>query len=183
MRCEDVLGCIDELLDNALDSSTTAELEAHLEACTRCRDEVESARSLRLEAASLPREVEPEHDMWPAIARRLTPRAHPATAHRHWAAVLGAAAAVVITTAVVTGYLATGSRPAVPGPGKVSADTVRGTAETRALIADGVGLLDRSITRLLTALARDPGNDSLRLTLEATRRQQLELAQLAYKID
>lgn len=70
---------LSEYHDGHLDAEATRELEAHLAGCEACTAALASLREVTVRAATLA-PVEPERDLWPAIAARLEPR----TAHRSW---------------------------------------------------------------------------------------------------
>ena len=65
---------LDDHVDGSLDPALAARVEEHLAACPRCRAEVDDLRSLLAATAALPRSLDPGHDLWPGIARRLEPR-------------------------------------------------------------------------------------------------------------
>lgn len=61
-------GRLNEYVDGALAPSDSTALELHLAECGDCRSEVEALSSLLSRAATLERSIEPERDLWPAIA-------------------------------------------------------------------------------------------------------------------
>ncbi len=65
-------------------------LERHLEQCEECRSEAEELEALRVELSRLPRELEPERDLWAGIEHRLEP-----TGWWRSASLLAAAAAIL----------------------------------------------------------------------------------------
>ncbi|MEJ2084606.1 MAG: zf-HC2 domain-containing protein [Acidobacteriota bacterium] len=67
-RCEQLL---DEYIAETLSSDQVQTLEQHLEACKDCSSSLDELRSLLSAAAKLPRQITPEHDLWPGISRRI----------------------------------------------------------------------------------------------------------------
>lgn len=96
---------LNDYVDGVLSPQARASTEAHLEGCEECRVEVDQLRALLRGTASLPRSVQPPHDLWPAILEGLDEperrRARAVWERRH---VLAAAAVllVVISSAVTT---------------------------------------------------------------------------------
>ena len=73
-NCDRMLSKIDEFIDGDLSDHDAAAVRSHLEECPGCRAEHEGAVALQSAARSLPRSVEPAHDLWPAINRRIADR-------------------------------------------------------------------------------------------------------------
>lgn len=63
-----------DYLDDALTPAARAAVEAHLADCDVCEAEVTALRMVTGELATLPDNVPPPYDLWPAIEARLTPR-------------------------------------------------------------------------------------------------------------
>lgn len=65
-----------ELLNDYVDGSLSKErnklAEQHLSECGDCRKELESIRSLRNNAAALPKSIQPEKDLWNGIKSRIS---------------------------------------------------------------------------------------------------------------
>jgi hypothetical protein len=57
--------------EETLPEAERAAVMEHLADCPECREAVEWLRRLRREAGELPREIEPAHDLWPAIEGRI----------------------------------------------------------------------------------------------------------------
>lgn len=74
MRCEEVRERLDDHVDGTLVASERAELIAHVETCTACQEEERAIRAVVAAAARLPRELAPDHDLWPGIAERIDRR-------------------------------------------------------------------------------------------------------------
>ena len=107
MTCEQTKDRLDDYVDETLAEAELHEVELHLASCAACVAEERALRAFLARVAALPPELEPERDLWPGIAGRITaPR--PATVARFplvpsfprawWtpAAGLAAAAAVVV---------------------------------------------------------------------------------------
>ena len=61
-------------LDDELDPTARAAVEAHLAACVPCRDVVDDLRRLRTHAAAWATDtVSPSDDLWAGVAARLEP--------------------------------------------------------------------------------------------------------------
>ena len=113
---------LQDFVDGVLSEQERQELDSHLGSCVRCRDEVESLRSLIGDAAQLGQSVEPEKEIWPAIESRIRQQRPSASGHDGWTirisrtAALAAAAALflVAVTASVTVLVTRGTTDA-PG--------------------------------------------------------------------
>jgi anti-sigma factor RsiW len=110
MSCDDASRWLDDHVDGDLGEALASEVRAHLDSCAACRAEECRRRELLLEAASLPREIQPSEDLWPGIAARLGESGRVPTARlsRHWVLWSGLAAAgvlLVVGTALVTAHL------------------------------------------------------------------------------
>ena len=67
-RCDQLL---DEYIAGSLSTDQVQALERHLEECKDCRSDLDEVRSLLSAVEKLPREISPEHDLWPRISRRI----------------------------------------------------------------------------------------------------------------
>jgi anti-sigma factor RsiW len=123
--CTDVVAKLDDLVDGELDPDSTTAVERHMEDCSECRAELQRARDLARAARSLPRRIEPEHDLWPGIRERIAARRVvtgrfdrrlSGAPSRLWTA---AAAAAVLIVSVTAAYLI-GVERGRPTPGPVS---------------------------------------------------------------
>ncbi len=110
--CDQLLEMIDDLIEGGLDELDGSAARSHLEACPSCRAEVESALKLQGATASLPRSSEPEHDLWPGIARQIEARRvvrgdfENPTAPRSRHLLMAAAAAAILVLSVGLAYRA-----------------------------------------------------------------------------
>lgn len=99
---------LNDLAEGLLGAPERERAESHLAECAACRSELDRQRALLAELAALPRDVEPDEDLRPAIraaARRRPARtAGPTPRRRAVSWPLAAAAAVVLmaATAAVT---------------------------------------------------------------------------------
>ncbi|MGA2262185.1 MAG: anti-sigma factor [Acidobacteriota bacterium] len=71
MKCADFVDRMDDYLDLALPQSEQQNLEAHLAECVDCRERVRSIKSLLCQSAALPKSINPDHDLWPAILPKI----------------------------------------------------------------------------------------------------------------
>ncbi|MCU0291959.1 MAG: zf-HC2 domain-containing protein [Thermoanaerobaculaceae bacterium] len=115
MTCDDAGRWLDDLVDGDLGEALASEVRAHLDACAACRAEECRRRELVLEAASLPREIQPSGDLWAGIAARLSEpvgivEARPVRRWTVWSGMAAAAVLLVAGTALVTAHLVR-SRP------------------------------------------------------------------------
>lgn len=107
MNCREAMLKMDDWLDGELSSDEAERVRAHVESCAACTAEVASRRSLHEAVAALPRDVEPDLDLWSSIAPRLEgaparqPRFSPrlpawSPAGYAWRGALAAAAATLL---------------------------------------------------------------------------------------
>jgi hypothetical protein len=74
MICADVRERSSDYCDGELSAFERREIERHLQACEACRDELAGEREVVRLAAAWRRDIEPEHDLWPAIEARVVSR-------------------------------------------------------------------------------------------------------------
>jgi predicted anti-sigma-YlaC factor YlaD len=199
MNCDAARDLIDPFLDGTLAPAGRRELEAHLASCAACRDAMDDAGALRPPTAALPRSIDPPHDLWPAITRRLPRhRARP----RWRVAALAAAAALLLMagSSAVTLWLvrdhgsprtASGATPAIEaGYVTASADLMRALDAERSRLAPAtvatlernLAVIDAAIAESRAALAADPGTRDLEALLWASYRQKVALLQQASRL-
>lgn len=156
--------------------------------------------ALRAALAKMPRSIEPTRDLWPDIATRIAPAAKPHT-HRWW----GIAAAIVIAvgaaaagltlhpTAPADRYAAT---PSAPSPAaeaeyfgaraRFAAAAVRNSTgmapDTRAVLLHNLAIIEKSMTNIRQALARDPNNLQLRRLLYQLYQDEAALLNAAQQV-
>jgi len=203
MNCDAARDLIDPFLAGTLDAAGRRNLEEHLATCPACRGELEDATALRPATAALPRSIDPPHDLWPGITRRLSRRISRRAARPRWQiAVLAAAAALVLmagssalTLWIVrdrgTPRVATGTTPAIEaGYVTATADLMRALDAERSRLAPAtvatlernLAVIDAAIAESRAALAADPGNRDLEALLWASYRQKVALLQQASRL-
>jgi predicted anti-sigma-YlaC factor YlaD len=117
MTCDMATSRLGDMVDGELAARERTELLAHLEDCPSCREELDQLRALLAAARELPREREPDRDLWPGVARRLEERAAPRVGFGPRWSLLAAAAAVLLA---LSSFWLQGIREAVP-PAPVAA--------------------------------------------------------------
>jgi len=109
MKCEDSVDRMDDYLDLALPQNEQLNMEAHLAECRDCREKVRSLQSLLCQSAALPKSINPDYDLWPAIVAMIrtsgtTHRSIASSARFRWswrlAAVVAAGAALLFAAAL-----------------------------------------------------------------------------------
>lgn len=91
-----------------LQEQAAGRVDEHLEACPRCRRDVEAIRELLRRAAALPRGIEPPRDLWAGVEARVRARRLPDIREATpWLA--AAASLLVAVTAGATLWLAGGT--------------------------------------------------------------------------
>lgn len=63
---------LNDYADGTLSATDRKRAELHLAECSDCRKELESIRTLKSEAAGLPKSVEPKRDLWTGIESRIS---------------------------------------------------------------------------------------------------------------
>ena len=199
MNCDAARDLIDPFLDGTLGATGRRELEEHVASCSACRDALDDARALRPATTTLARSIDPPHDLWPAITRRL-PRRAPRPRWR--VAALAAAAAIVLMagSSALTLWLvrdhgspraASGATPAIEaGYVTATADLMRALDAERGRLAPAtvatlernLAVIDAAIAESRAALAADPGNRDLEALLWASYRQTVALLQQASRL-
>jgi hypothetical protein len=154
---------------------------------------------LRSHLSDLPGSIEPERDLWPPIAARLTPRgrARPRRALYQ----LAAAIALVVISSAVTWFLARKSAAPVVVVATAPVDRAElarlaragdvmeeglGSSdlapETRAVLTRNLVVIDSAIAECQRALDADPGSPVLAGLLRAAHRQRVEFLQQAARL-
>ena len=147
---------------------------------------------LRWQLRQLPREIEPERELWPAIEAGIR-RETIAPVRRRWPAALAAAATLVLAAGLF--WRAPQSAPP-PTPEQIEARVV--STEARAITDEyqaalrqfdgaplpaqaepGIAALDRSVAQIQSAIVADPHSLFLLEQLRRTYDRRLELTQRA----
>jgi anti-sigma factor RsiW len=203
MMCPDREAQLNGYLDGTLPAADQAAVDAHLAQCAGCRAALAQLRAVLAGARTLPPSIAPPHDLWGAIARRITERE--AQGRRRWwrertfwAGALAAAATLLIAFGL--DRWATTRLPeqrARPGWVAIEADYAQAAAdlartlaaergrlrpETVALVERNLRLIDAAIQESRAALARDPGNAELGQLVAAAYRQKVELLRWATRV-
>ena len=188
---------LNEYVDGTLAARDRASVDAHLAECAGCRAAVAELRSLSASAAGLPKSIEPDRDLWPAIAIRIRPRATWNVQRLWWRGAMAAAAVCGIALGIYRLTARPPDRRLGEGWAAVQADFDRSTdelshilaterqrlsPETVALLERNLAIIDAAITESRAALARDSGNGDLRDFVAAAARQKVELLQWAVRV-
>jgi len=198
MTCRDFEARADAYVAGRLSARDAAAFEAHLDRCAACAAALERAAESPPGLASLPRSIEPDEDLWPAIHGRLAAaRVRPGRiAVPRW----GLAAAAVLLIAFSSGVTAVLLRPA-PRAASATLDVsaleaqyaevsedLSGALEqarsrlepaTMATIERNLKIIDAALDETRRALARDPGNPALGQMVVAAWRQKVDLLRRA----
>jgi anti-sigma factor RsiW len=135
MKCEEALERLDDYVDGALPEAEFQEIELHIAGCPACRAAEEGLRDLLARASSLPREMRPPRDLWPAIRERIDPpRAiapRPERSGARWWTLGSLAAAAAVVVALVSTLTSVGPSPA-PQAGATGVAQPAGTGSAAA---------------------------------------------------
>jgi hypothetical protein len=72
MRCETCLQLLDDFIDGELSEMEHRNVEQHMNECVQCKGEAGFLRDLSHDAASLPKNIQPDKDFWPGIEAEIT---------------------------------------------------------------------------------------------------------------
>jgi hypothetical protein len=161
----------------------------------------EQEAALRRRLAALPREIEPTHELWPAIHARIAPAAFSATGLR--TAMLARAAGLVLPVLAALlagawigyGYGARGAQAPLPvfpdqevarieaafaGAREsylraIALDGDRLDAPEREALRSQLAVIDQAVDELREAMAADPRNPFYIDSLQMTREREIEL--------
>jgi anti-sigma factor RsiW len=206
MTCEHLALLLEDYHAGALPDDEAARLEQHLLSCEACRAEFRFQRSLRLEAAALPRGVRPASNLWPGIQHRLTSRPASLTNrapapwwHNRWLLAAAAVLLVIVASSVTAIVL----RPRVSPPRTAStagqfatteaayreaANDLAAALERRranlapeqvAVIERNLKIIDDAIRESEAALAEHPGNQRIMELLWGSYEKKIDLLQRA----
>ena len=156
--------------------------------------------------SDLPRELEPERDLWPDIEAALPERGAPSVRVRPWR--LAVAALLLVAVTAVTTAALVGREPTVapaPSPAllvelapvdwqaemRQASDLLASTLEQRrgeldpatlAVVEENLAIIDRAIADCAAALEVNPEDDELRRALLAVWRKKIDLLEQASRL-
>jgi hypothetical protein len=201
MRCEEALAQLGDFVDGELAEAQFQEIELHLAACAACADQARALRALVARAATLPRALSPERDLWPGIAERIQQASRPvarARVERPWTwRVLAAAAVLVMATLWWRADHRVPTSP-LPAPGgavqfaslEVDRDYERAAAEllaavearrgaltpeARARIDESLRTIAEALASIRAELAKDPDSPALNHLLLSVHQRRIEV--------
>lgn len=103
MKCNEFILGLDRYVDGDLDDHAAEAMRNHRDGCPECAREQELALRLQDSIATLPRSIEPEHDLWPGIVGAV--EGQKVVRGRFWrTALMAAAAMVLLVGSVVTAF-------------------------------------------------------------------------------
>ena len=200
MNCEELRARLDPYARRILSPEQEAAFEAHLGECADCAAFLEAAEPFPVAAASLPRRIDPERDLWPRIRLRL-PRRGEGGGRRvmipAWALAAAAVLLVVlssVTTALllrrpagITAGMTAAYSPLEAQYASATADLVAALDQARARLAPGtiatvernLAVIDSALAESRRALAGDPGNTALEQLVVFAWRQKMEFLRRA----
>lgn len=202
LTCDDWLEQLDAWLDGELDEVRTRAFEAHRSACDDCRRVAEDAGTVQEWARTLPTELPPPTDHWPAIEKRITGAsgtATPGVRKIPWTWALAAAVVLAIGSSILTAAL---TRPSDPPPvvasvedweteirdattelaAAVDARRAEMDPETLRIVEQNLAIIDRAITETREALAKTPGDSRAEDALVAAYNHKIRLLQQALRV-
>ncbi|HEV8196840.1 MAG TPA: zf-HC2 domain-containing protein [Gemmatimonadales bacterium] len=199
MTCAELRARLDAYVNGTLSSAETAAFEAHLDTCAACGDFLANAAERPQELNALPRSVEPDADLWPAITGRLAPR----RASRRgipvpaWALAAAAVLLIALSSGATVLLLRSGTHAPVTLSSRLegveaeyaaASDDLGRTLEnararlapeTLATIERNLATIDSALAESRRALAKDPANGVLEQLVVAAWRQKLEFLRRA----
>jgi hypothetical protein len=196
-------GELSDYLDDELDAGERTAVEAHLEQCTACRDDLDALRAVAARAGALT-DTPPAADLWPGIAAAIDRRRSAGRSVRRFSFTLPQLVAAGLAIMVLSGGMVWlgrlgGQRTDFPPVGAQSEapPLTFGDAAYEAAIADlqqtladarqrldpdtvrvfdqNMETIDRAIAQCREALAADPGNAYLNTYLAQARARKLAL--------
>ncbi len=200
MNHEDLEGLLGDYLDGLLEPADATMVEDHVAACEECRSELEALRALVASAAELNPSIEPPHDLWPGIDRRLD--RVPLRERTLWSLrypLVAATLALVIVSSTITAIFVGGGWGSASSFDGVSllaewtaaeASYQRAAAALAATLAEkrealepgtielidrNLGVIDAARQESRQALAADPGNRALVAMLASIYEKKLDV--------
>lgn len=71
MTCDEIHERLNDYVDGLIPDEEISRLEAHLDRCSRCQEDLRRLRSLLTSAGALPKSLSPGRDLWPSISARI----------------------------------------------------------------------------------------------------------------
>jgi len=210
--CQTVSHWLDAMVDGDLRPEEQALTEEHLRACATCRADLEGLRAVKREAASLPRELAPPHDLWHGIEGRLDLRSK----SRQWLNPAVVAAAATVVAAIALAFLLAPNRGPLPATDRevvqvsfvpvssssASVETFRAEyqqartdllaviearrhqfdPDTLEVIERNMRIIDDAINDIELALATNPNGDNLDRQMKLAYQQQINLLRWAARL-
>ncbi|MEO8677919.1 MAG: zf-HC2 domain-containing protein [Vicinamibacterales bacterium] len=162
MKCAELNAVLVDLVDGRLDPASERAVERHLEACAECRALVSDLRTIRAAAFTLDRR-QPAAATWPALAARVASEPVPKgrglrmpETRGAWTMWLGAAAALVLATAIGVWPILRQSQAPAPDAGTPPAQAVTVESITQEFAA-AEQHYQKAITDLETIARQDTG--------------------------
>lgn len=211
MNCKEIDRLLDDYIDGELDPVLEPVVREHLDGCPACSESEAALRRLLKLAGTLPKEADPENDLWDGIRARIEPQQAARPSGRrpmpYWLAV-----AAVILTGVLAFVVLRNGGPGLeeqvaeqPNPNeeiklaydqvvddyRKARDVLRAQLdlrkdeldpETVAVIEDNLKIMDQAAGEIRLALQRDPGNRGLERMMLASYRKQVDLLKRANAI-
>ena len=197
--CRDILSLIDDYVDGSLAPTDVGRVETHVAGCATCRAEVLALRDLLSETSRLPKSVIPGRDLWGGIESQLgTSRTTQDGGHRLWFRVPSVAARIAAAVGLLllggsiviawqhrsapTGFAAEQARYLAASSAlaeQLAREPSALAPATRAVVERNLAILDAAIHEAESALAADPGNQTLEQMLVARYQQRLALLRRA----
>lgn len=202
MNCETVRSLLEAFVDDEIDATAREAVTRHLDGCVPCHQEAQALLGLAADARETLGPIEPDRNLWPAIAhhidnaqrfekRRRAPSAWWLVA----AALVGVAVGVALmqqrqtTTATATNDVAPSAPLALALTSweqealenrtalLASLDRQRDRlpAESIRAVEENLLLIDEAIHEIRTALEQDPDNSHLNFLLADAYQQEVQL--------
>ena len=103
-RCNGIEDLLDDYIDGRLPPDVLRTVDQHLEECSFCCETYQGFLVLRMRVAELPKAMQPDRDLWPAISERLASKrgvGHHLRFLLTWRAIAAAASILIAVGAVV----------------------------------------------------------------------------------
>jgi anti-sigma factor ChrR (cupin superfamily) len=190
---------INDYLDGELSSAAASSVTTHIQECEACRAEVDALRHLLARVGQLPRDIQPERDLRPAVWQQAERRTL-----WHWRYPLAAAAVLLIAISSTLTVLLTRGADGPVVRVTESADPVdlvsletrytseladlqrtlreqrdRLSPQTVRILEENLAIIDRAIAEARAALVNDPQSDMLGELLRSAYQRKIDLLKQA----